>query len=335
MTTERMNQDNRQSNNWIAFVLIGIGAIWLLGQLDIFRGASLAILARYWPLIIVAIGINMLLGRRNPGAARLILIVTAVVLAGLVLVGPSLGLVGSRNLQRETFTADMDGADSAEVRLDLSVGNTTITPLNDSAQLVIADLGFIGDIRFDVRGDDTRTVTIANQSDNSFSFFDFDFMSGDDLAWNVGINPDVPLELTLGGGMGEVNADLSEFNLTALNIDGGMGTINLTLPASEARYEVDINGGMGTHFISIDDGAAFSMTIDGGMGSTILELSEDTPIRIERDGGMGGVSFPNWLRQVSGDDNQGVWETSSYDEADESARITIDVDGGMGMLEVR
>jgi hypothetical protein len=335
MAVEKMKRDDRQSTNWLAFILIGIGAIWLLGQLDIFRGASLAVLARYWPLIIVAIGLNLLLGRRNPGAARLVTLATAAVLVVLVLAGPTLGLAGSANAQRETFIAEIDSAEAAEVRLELSIGNTTITSLDDSDQLVNADLNYLGDIRFDVSGDETRRVTIAQQGENRFSFFDFSFFSEMDLSWNVSINPDVPLELTLGGGMGEVNADLSAFDLTALTIDGGMGTVRLTLPEADEPYAVDINGGMGTQIITVEDGAAFNMTVDGGMGSTILNLPEDTPIRIERDGGMGGVSFPNWLRQVSGDDNQGVWETSSYAEADESERITIDVDGGMGSLEVR
>lgn len=335
MVVEKMKRDEGQSTHWLALILIGIGAIWLLGQLDIFRGASLAVLARFWPLIIVAIGLNMLLGRRNPGAARLVTIATAVVLVLLVLVGPTLGLAGNANAQRETFIAEMDDAEAADVRLELSIGSTTITPLEDSDELVNADLSYLGDIRFDVTGNETRSVTIAQQGDNSFSFFDFSFFSENDLSWNVAINPDLPLELTLGGGMGEVNADLSAFDLTALSIDGGMGTIRLTLPAADVPYAVDINGGMGTQIITVEEGAAFSMTVDGGMGSTIVNLPEDTPIRIERDGGMGGVSLPNWLRQVSGDDNQGVWETSSYSEADESERITIDVDGGMGSLEVR
>lgn len=54
-----------QKNGWSGWVLILVGVILLLHSLDL---VPLGMLFRYWPLLLVAIGIRMVIQGRSAGS---------------------------------------------------------------------------------------------------------------------------------------------------------------------------------------------------------------------------------------------------------------------------
>jgi hypothetical protein len=336
MTTQSFDRAERRGGGFLPWLLIGIGGIWLLTQFNVLSGANLAVLARYWPLLLVAVGLNLLLGRRNPAVGRMVMITTLAVLVLLMVIGPALGLVRTPQVLQETFQTPFDNARNAEVSLNIGVAETTIAPLENSDELFIADVSYLGEMRFVVTGDETRRVTLSNEGDINTGFnWNFSFDTRPDLRWDVLVNPAASLDLTVNGGVGALSADLNGFDLTNLRLNVGVGGNDLVLPATGETYPVFISGGVGSTDITVADGAAIRFDINAGVGSITLDLPEDAAVRIQANGGLGEVDVPSDYTHISGEGSDGVWENAKYDEAGADERITILYNGGVGGLTIR
>ena len=341
MVAERREQHRSTNANFLAIILIGIGVVWLLGQFNVLSSASFSVLVRFWPLILVAIGINLLVGRGSPQMSLMIGIITIIALLALMLLGPSLGLAQEVEVQTAQFSEPLSGAERAEVRLDLSVGQVTIDALADSNELISADLNYLGDVRFEHSGDAVRRVHLFTEGAVSGGTFSIPFLpwfdfGQPDLTWDIGLTPDVPIVLDINGGVGESNIDLSGLQITSLDMNTGVGETTLTLPATDAAYNASIDTGVGELAITIADGAALALTVNGGVGQVTLDIPHDGAVRLEARGGLGDVNVSGAnLNLVRQRDDVFEYETDSYSSASENERITILVTGGIGGVRVQ
>ena len=86
---------SRPSLFW-PMVLIGVGTVWLLTNIGVFKAENIVVLARLWPLLLIVAGLDLLFGRSSPNLGAIIGIATVVGVLLLMLVGPSLGWGGRR-----------------------------------------------------------------------------------------------------------------------------------------------------------------------------------------------------------------------------------------------
>jgi hypothetical protein len=341
MSQLQSKQQAGQSNStFLALILIGVGVIWLLGQANIFGGASFAVLARFWPLILVAIGANLLIGRGSPRISLLIGIITVAVFLLLMLIGPQLGLAQVPEVKTAAYQEPVNGAESARINLDLSLGTTTVSALSDSNELITADLRYLGELRFDVQGQSQRTVhlsTVGDVSGGSYVGFPFFNVGSEDtdLRWTIGLNPDVPMDVVISGGVGQSTLDFRNIQLTNLDLNVGVGETHLTLPAPDSAYGVTVDGGVGRVTITIVEGAAVRLDVNGGVGETVIDVPDNAPVSIMTRSGLGGISVPGGFTVIRQDNNNSEWQSPSFADAAASERIVIDYNGGVGGLSVR
>ncbi len=338
MAVER-RRSGQSNSTFLALILIGVGVIWLLGQFNILSGASFAVLARFWPLILVAIGVNLLIGRGRPQLSLLIGIVTVALFLVLMLIGPSVGLAQTPEVEEAQYNYPLTGVESANINLDLSVAETTISASTDSNNLIDADLRYVGDVRFETSGEGRRDVRLWTEGSLSTTgFFNFwPFTTEDqDLRWNIRLSPNVPLTLDINGGVGNNNFDLSGLNITSLDINGGVGETHIALPATDAAYTASIDNGVGRTEVIVASGAALTLNIKGGVGEVMIDIPEGAPVRLEATQGLGGVDLSGaGLNLIRQGDEDGEWETENYADASEAERIHITFNGGVGGLRVR
>ncbi|MDX2139350.1 MAG: LiaF-related protein [Chloroflexota bacterium] len=338
MMTTQYREAEPSRPNFLAILLIGAGVVWLLGQLNVLGASAFSVLARFWPLIIVAIGVNLLLGRNNPAMSRMIAIVTIIIFVALMLLGPSLGLAQNVEVQTQTFSEAVDDAQSAVVNLNLSLGDSTVTA-GSSSDLISARLRYIGDVEFDVENEgNERVVTLSNEvgpNSGSFSFFPFFNFGTDspDLGWDVVLTPNIPLTLNVSGGVGNNELDLDGLQIERLSVNSGVGNTMVMLPALENEYRVDINGGVGETDVTVAEGASIVLDINGGVGNITVDVPDDAAVRLDADGGVGNINIVGSYTRISGEGDNGVWESESYDDA--TNRIEITVDGGVGNFTLR
>lgn len=269
----------------------------------------------------------------------------------------SVGVKGEEQVKTDHFEAPLGTAASARVRLDLTVGRSTVTPLADSANLIEADLTYVGEIDFNVGGETEKVVSLSQTRATADWFRNiFGWIgSGQELHWDIGLTPQIPIDLEIHNGVGQCQFDLSTLQLSALHINGGAGEIRATLPAGQYPVRIDsgvgqtnltipsgavieLNMGAGTGEINLDIGADTDVTarIRGGVGAVNVRLAETTAARVEYSPGLGGAHVNSRLYRVKGGDgwNQGgIWQTSDYDTADH--KVYIRFDGGVGGLNVR
>ncbi|MFN8530653.1 MAG: DUF5668 domain-containing protein [Anaerolineae bacterium] len=327
----------RRSTSIWAFVLIGIGVVWLLRQSNIISAANIAVLGRLWPIILIAIGVDLLFGRQR-GLSLLIGGGTLVVIIALMIIGPSVGLVQGVEVTHDTFSEPLEGAESARISLNNAVGEMTVNALNDSTDLITVDTAHVGNVQFAATGSTQRSITLRYDDEGStnISFFPF-FFSGpeNDMYTRVGIAPNLPVELDVNTGVGSSTLDLTGVNVTSVNLNIGVGDTTITLPAADGAYEVNVTGGVGGGHITVLQGAAATLNITGGVGGMSVDLPDEAPIRVTTSRGLGGIDVPAWLDFVREEGDNRLYETSAYASAAEGERIEVTITGGIGGIDLR
>src|SRR5690606_37654345 len=119
---------------------------------------------------------------------------------------------------------------------------------------------------------------------------------------------------------------LRGLQLTGVDINSGVGSLNLMLPSMEQSYNVRVGGGTGSTSISVAEGAAIRFTIGGGVGSVTIDLPDNAAVRVDASTGVGSVNLPSSFLRQSGDEEnfvgeEGVWQTEGFEEAERQIYI--------------
>ncbi|MEA2008001.1 MAG: DUF5668 domain-containing protein, partial [Chloroflexota bacterium] len=253
-------------------LLIGGGVVLLMSNLGYIPQFSWNVLWRLWPLALVALGIEIIFGRRSrvgailSGFLILVLITGAVALAFFAPDIPYFNKFTQQNEWRtEHIEHPLGEIESATVTIDWTSVSGYLSALNDSPNLIAGDIIFQGDLIFDanVRGGQAD-VTVDSRF--SGTWFSSSFVNAPDAKWDIGLTPNVPLALNLDAGSGSCDFALSDLQLSNLFLDSGSGSIELSLP-SESTFQAIIDSGSGSVTIHIPDSVGVRVEIDSGSGS--------------------------------------------------------------------
>ena len=350
---EEKNGSGYRSLFW-PILLIGVGVIWLLGSLNLLAVPSLRLLLRLWPLALVVVGLDILIGRRSPIIGSIIGIGSIALIIALLFLAPTLGFEPGGELKTLHFSEPLNGATSADISLDLERYSTTIDSLSSSDVLIEAELDTVTDVSFAARGNQAKIIRLEPVDDLRFFDLDWDSVLISDAMWEIGLSPDVPMDLFVDVGSGSAALNLMYLELTSFEIDGGSGSSILELPATVSGVAAVIDGGSGSFDIEIEDGAKINFVIDigsgsfdivigdranieaqidGGSGSLTIDVPHNIGVRVViRDSGSGSVHVPGSYTLVDdlGDDDRdiGIWESDGYNDALHRVEITFDPSSG-------
>ncbi|MGH2592084.1 MAG: LiaI-LiaF-like domain-containing protein [Anaerolineae bacterium] len=218
-----------------ALVLIAIGAIFLLQNLNILSGN---VWGTIWPVFLILLGGWLLLGnftRRSSGATT---------------VQP----------------IPLDGARQAHLAVHQGAGRLNLGPSSDPATLVSNTVD--SDLEQTVRREGDRLdVTLRQERDWTFWMWPWNWGSG--LHWTMNVNREVPLSLDLHTGASQANIDLRDLKVNSLKLDIGASTVDLTLPAI-GHVTGRIKAGAATVRIRVPDGVA--ARIRASLGAATLNV---------------------------------------------------------------
>jgi len=295
-----------------------MGALLLLSNMGLIPATGWAVLWRLWPIALIALGLDVLIGRRSVAgaiASGVLVLVLVGVAIGLTLFAEQIPLLvdlaKAPVVQYEHVEHPLNGMESAHIIIDYTGMPSYLYALDDSGNLIEADVAYRGDLIFSTHtSGDHMNVTL----DSVQQGFSFDTVSDADArnTWDIGLSPNVALALDLDAGSGHCDFDLSELTVTQLFIDAGSGGVTLALPES----------------------SSFAAEIDGSSGAMAIELPDNVGVRLKLEDGSGRFDPGELLRFVSGDtDELSVWETEDYDNAD--YRIEFFIDQGSGRLTIK
>ena len=333
-----MDSSNRHRSFFWPIILIGVGIVWLLVNLNIIAAVNIESLFNLWPVILIVIGLDLLLGHRNAWVGAAVGVLTVAAVVGFLVYGPALGwtTASASDARVETFSTPLDKATSANYVFDLSSQHVSIHSLDNSSNLIEAVIGHTGTIDYAVTGTDRKSVYISQVS-NPSSWFSFN-LSLQNLTWDLALNPTVPASLTIDGGSGSVSADLSDLKLKSLIASMGSGSSEFVLPQSSQTYTATIESGSGSITVSLPSSTAMTLEMNSGSGSVNINLPSNAQVRVEvLDSGSGSLNIPSDLVHAGGSfdvQGTGTWQTSGYDTA--ASKILIRIAGrGSGSVNIR
>jgi hypothetical protein len=290
-------------------ILIGLGVVFLLNNLGILSWSLWDVIFRLWPVLLIAAGLDILLGRRSAWGSLLALLLTLIVLAGaLWLLGAYAGT--ERAGVGDEIRQALDGATEAEVIIAHSVGTLRVESLLASR---VESANLIEGVLRPGRGERVRPdFTVAGEKatfalrSESVTVGPFPGGWGGQRTWDLGLNPNVPLDLEISLGVGESNVDLRGLTVSGLDVDMGIGQTTVTLPEE----------------------GHFWARIDGAIGQTTIRIPEGLAVRVHVDTGLAAHQLPHNYR--CWDD---VCTSPGYESAEE--RVDLDVSQAIGNVAIR
>ncbi len=283
-------------------ILIVVGIVLLLNNMG-WTAVSVWDLLRLWPILLVAAGLELLIGQRSRLGSVLVLVVMLALLAGgLWLLSSSGSAVGPGG---EQIGFPLEGSAWAEADIGFGVGTLRIGSVADSGNLLEGTVELHRGERLErdakVTGD-TMSVRLRSRSDWPVPFFGWE----GDKAWDLRLNREVPLKLEVDAGVGDVHVDLRRMNLSAFKLNTGVGRTVVVLP-EDGRIEAKISGGVGDLVVQVPDG---------------------TEIRVRATTGLGQVSVPSAYGR------QGErYVSPGYERAEN--RIDLTVENGIGRILIQ
>jgi Domain of unknown function (DUF5668)/N-terminal domain of toast_rack, DUF2154 len=287
-------------------ILISAGIVLLLNNLDILPWGVWGDLWRLWPLALIAVGLDLIIGRRRPLASLLIILLVLVAGGGLILYT---GFATRGDLTTYNMDVPVGSVKSATVEIDFGMGELEVRGGANIASLASGRFEYYANRQppsadVEVSGERANLV-IQAADEHGFNFGWF----GPSRApmWSVYLNPRLPLSLKADLGVGNSTLDLESVTLTKLDVNSGTGNTTIILPIPTGNL---------------------AASIDGGVGNLVLHIPDAAEARVSVDTGVGNVTIGNRFAQQG----ENVWVTSGYATAPNKLDLTVDA--GVGNVEI-
>lgn len=305
-----MSPPPRRSSIVGPVILIILGLAFLGQNIGLFDVSIWNVLWRLWPVWLIALGLDLMLGRRNAWGSWVVLGVVVTVVAGAVAFGNTIGFRTGGLGEPVAVSQPVGSAKRAQVQIDTSVSRLSITS-GSSENLVEGTVTPFEweTLQKDARNNgDTLIFNLQSRGEQGRVFGLPINVNGSNSTptWDLNLTDQIPMDIQIDTGVGESRIDLSKVQLTRLGLDTGVGESEISLPG-QGKYRVDINSGVGELTIRLPRGIAARIHADQGIGS------------IEVDG--------DFTRE-----SKSVYVSPNFSQAEHQAEIEID--GGVGEIVI-
>ncbi len=305
--------DTRRHRPGVAgpLILIGIGVLLLLNQLGRLPWDIWMTLWRFWPVIFILIGVDLLVG-----ASRSTLVYIVGLLLALVIIGGSVAYIvwqggtiapAAPAAGSETVAEALQDASSGRITLRPGVARLQVGALKDSpnfaeGQIEYSQYSLQVEKQYSVTGGRATLSLRARGKSGQF------WSPGQNVSerWDLSFTSRVPLEISVDSGVGLVSLDLTELKVTRLDVNAGVGTTTITFPSAAGTTKA---------------------SIDGGVGSITVRIPSNVGVRMHVSRGLGSVNVPRRMVR-SGND----YTSDNYDSAEN--RLELDISAGVGSINV-
>lgn len=299
-----------------ATLLITLGAVLLLNNLEVLPWTIWVTLGRLWPVVLIALGAEILLGRSQPAAgafaaAFLIFVVAAVTL--LYVYAPATFGVGAvpAIAHQENISIPLANSQRGDVSLSVGVAQVNLTAAPTSSPDLIHLVATLPPYsRIEQSQTSSGSIARASVVERNDQQWSIPFSRSDQsvgYSWDVQVTPRVPLTLAANLGVGQSTLDLSNLNVTDLQVTTGVGDTTVTLP-SQAETTTG--------------------TIGSGVGHLTLIVPANVGARIFSSGGIGGVNASSRFHTEGG-----AYVTDNYNSAPNQLDLNLHL--GVGSVDIR
>jgi hypothetical protein len=277
--------------------LIGLGAVFLLNNFGQLPWNGWELILRLWPVFIIAIGLDIILGRRSAWGSLLALVLMLAIVAGaLLLMG--VGNPGEVNNIKWPSSGNVTRIDAT---INPAVGSLRINSLAGGDSLAEGVLHLQRGEKYSSQMLDNGTFSIKSEGVMFFS----PVGKTSRWKWDVNFTPSVPIDLNVDMGVGEIELNLTRLRPGTLDINLGVGKITVILPAK-----------------------ALNAKIECAVGETVIIVPRGAEVQVKVDAGIASVDTP------PGFTHEGDHYTSAGYANSGSTRINLDVNQAIGHLKI-
>lgn len=301
-------------------IFIFVGSIFMLDNFNVINFYWSSIW-RFWPVIFILIGANMLFSRFVDRATGPLL-TAAVTIAILLFIGYQ-GSRPSANRGWLQFRSDRDHRDrdpernmkstfsepytgSKMATLNIEGGATAFELKDSTVNLFQADVseiyeGYTLD-KSTVDSADVLNFRRRDKKDRKYNLNDIEsnetrFFLNTSPLWNINVNM----------GAGETDFDLENFRVRRLKFKGGAASFYAKIGSKEPLTDI---------------------VVEAGVASVEIAVPESSGSHIVVDSGLSSKDFPGFVKQ-----SDGSYKTPNYDTA--VNKVFISLKGGLSSFEVR
>ena len=247
---------------WGIFLLF-LGIVFLLHNFDILPWGVWGTLWRFWPVLIIIIGLGILLRHRNPWLVSLLVLAILLACLGIAIWQYQPFPPGQETTR--SYSQALDGLVQAQIETDFSAVSLTMSSLPaDSPNLVEANSqannggeGIIADFH---RQNNEGQLRLSMKLDGgSWS------EAGARLV--VRFTRNIPLTIDVKSAASNLDVDLSELKVTELQMDVDVGNYTVKMPASAGTTHAHIKANVANMEITIPDGVAAKLKTDGSLST--------------------------------------------------------------------
>lgn len=204
-------------------------------------------------------------------------------------------------MQEETILVEKDKAKTLEVAIDLGVGEMNLTGgakewVEGKADYNIKKLA--PQVNYDVSGD-IGEVEIKHKGSTKLG------ISNIKNTWDIQLNDDIPMDLTVETGASLANLDLQGLQLEKLDIEAGVGDLTVNL------------GG--------DWKKSFNASIETGVGKTTVIVPSKVGVKLTTEKGIGSSNIEGLISK-----GKGVYVNEAYDKAD----VVLEIKSEIGLGDI-
>ena len=286
-----------------AILLIGLGIVFLLSNLGYLTINVWEMVIRLWPLLLVAIGLDIAIGRRSVwGGIVGLLIILAMLVGALWIYG--VRPEGGKSITGERISQGLDGVLKARIEIVPAVGALHISGVPEPDGLISGTVHVSGGEK--VKQDFSKTGEEGFYSLRGTGGVTFRIPNNQDWSWELFLTPRIPLDIKTSLGAGELSLDLTGMKVSNLEVNFGVGQATVTLP----------------------EGFMFDGAISGAIGQIVIIVPRTLGFRIIEDGVLVSVNAPGDFSHTGN-----IYTSPNYDQAKESINLKIDL--AMGEIQVR
>ena len=266
---DEKQQKERYAPVW-GILLLFLGIIFLLQNLNVLPWGLWGTLWHFWPVLIIIIGASILLRYHN------VWLVSALILAMLfACLGITVWQYGASPPTEKITTAysePLGSLEQAQIEIDFSGGSLTIDSLPPgSLNFVEAGSG----MRNGDKGMKAESRRHGSEGELHLSLErgSWEFWSKGKNSWQVRFNRNIPLTLDVKSAASSVNLDLSQLQITELNMDVDLSNYTVNMPFTAGSVHVYINADLSNLEITIPDGVAVKLMADADL--SVLKVDEN------------------------------------------------------------
>lgn len=300
--------------------LIPLGAIPLLARAGIFPADRFADVWRFWPVLLIGLGLALLLGRGRAGiAATVVLALVLGTLGGAVLATglPSVGSVTTCVGPGADMTAyDRDGAftGDATATIELDCGTLAITTPPGSGWRVHGD----------VQGNDPRFESTGT----SLTLRSPDQVGLHRQAWTIDLGAEATRAVDLQVNAGTTTANLAGAQLESLDVQANAGDVLIDATGGQVgTLDAELNAGR----LRLTLDGATSGSLQANAGSIELCVPPDAALTFQvQDQLIFSTNLGDRGLQHDGDtwSRPGTGPAISFDIEGNAASFSLDPTGG-------